>query len=93
MVDRKRRRAAASSESVNEDLHAMARSLSSDTDAFVAADCDARAGLIERLKAIPPRQLFSPAALAAFKKQHVAMMNSTNSSPPPQSKTPPPGEQ
>jgi hypothetical protein len=55
-----------------------------------AAEEHARAELIQRLKAMPPQQCFSPAALASFKKQHAAMMTFA-----PRdgggAKTPPPG--
>ena len=56
--------------------------------AAVAAEQKARDALVARVKALPPRQCFSPAALSSFKKRHLAMMNTTTA--PETSKTPPP---
>ena len=55
--------------------------------AALAAEKRARAALIQKIKAMPPRQCFSSAALTAFKRKHVAMMQREGTAPRPQSRT------
>ena len=62
--------------------------------AFEAAELAARERLIQAIKALPPKSLFSPEALAAFKAQHLAQMRAEQGIPPAPmpggSRTPPP---
>ena len=75
-------------------LHALASAVNHGaerrTDA-IEAEKRARAALVQQILATPPKQCFSPKALAAFKRKHVAMMARSASQRP--TTTPPPSQQ
>ena len=72
------------------DLHVLAGAVNQRAERSMdAAEAEkrARTTLVQQILAVPPKQCFSPKALAAFKRKHVAMMNRN-----PTSKPPPPNQ-
>ena len=54
-----------------------------------AAEVAVRDALVQEIKSRPPKECFTPAALAAFKRKHIEMMKANEPKPPPPQ--PPPG--
>ena len=94
----KREREASVDETLPNMAAAAAAAATGNSDAqaaFEEAEILARERLIQAVKALPPKSLFSPEALAAFKAQHLAQMRAEQGIPPHPlqsggSRTPPP---
>jgi hypothetical protein len=74
-------------------LQSLASAVASSGDerraAAEAAEVAVRDALVQEIKSRPPKECFTPAALAAFKRKHIEMMKANEPKPPPPQ--PPPG--
>ena len=86
----KREREEEAADSLPQHLVELASTVSCGTEsraAALVAEKRARDALIQKIKALPPRRCYSSAALSAFKRKHVAMMQREGTAPRPQSRT------
>ena len=83
--------ASTSSDDIAQHLNTLASAVNAGNERLPeaqAADQRAREALIQKMLTMPPKECFSPAALAAFKQKHIAMMQRGTAQP---TKSPPPG--
>ena len=94
--------AAASDGTTSDALRALAGAVNHGAEGraeAIEAEKRARAALVQQILAMPPKECFSPKALTAFKRKHIAMMargqQQSKAPVPPQqpTKTPAPAQQ